>query len=264
MIIRKILFVMLLIGLTFACRSSSGMFEKSGTLLTIEVKSGEPNLEETTEKAANILQNRLDALRIDGEVSKISPNRLEAKIYGTNDLEKVKPILLSVSKFELRKAVSPPSPAPIQTFPTEEAAIQSLGGKIPANRKVLSYPDRHESEQNRWIIVENPPIIDGSELRETSAYSLGGSDRDYKIAFSLKPGGAQKFGEWTAANINNYLAIVLNDEVKSAAFIRSQISDSGEISGRFTKQQAEDLALIMRSGYLPANLVLVEEKTFGK
>ena len=60
------------------------------------------------------------------------------------------------------------------------------------------------------------------------------------------------------ANINQYLGVVLNDEVKSIAFIRSRISDQGEISGRFTKQSAEDLALILRSGALPAPLKIIE------
>ena len=72
--------------------------------------------------------------------------------------------------------------------------------------------------------------------------------RDYQIAFSFKPTGAEKFGAWTGANINQYMGVVLNDEVKSIAFIKSQIFDQGEISGRFTKESAEDLALTLRSG----------------
>ena len=59
------------------------------------------------------------------------------------------------------------------------------------------------------------------------------------------------------------MAVVLNDEVKSAAFIRSQIFDQGEISGRFTKATAEDLALTLRSGALPAKIEYIEERTVG-
>jgi preprotein translocase subunit SecD len=107
--------------------------------------------------------------------------------------------------------------------------------------------------------------VDGSELRDASALSLG--DRDnlgatYNIMFSLTSAGAQKFGDWTGKNINNYLAVVLNDEVKSAAYIKTQILDQGQIDGRFTKQAAEDLALIMKSGYLPATFQLIDEKKF--
>jgi hypothetical protein len=76
----------------------------------------------------------------------------------------------------------------------------------------------------------------------------------------LKKAGAAKFGSWTAANINQYIGVVLNDEVKSIAFIKSQIFDEGEISGRFTKYSAEDLALVLRAGALPAPVRLIEEK----
>jgi preprotein translocase subunit SecD len=77
----------------------------------------------------------------------------------------------------------------------------------------------------------------------------------------LNKSGADKFGAWTAANINEYIAVVLNDEVKSIAYIKSQITDQGEISGRFTKQSAEDLALVLRTGALPAEVKLTSETT---
>ncbi|HLE63119.1 MAG TPA: protein translocase subunit SecD, partial [Pyrinomonadaceae bacterium] len=75
--------------------------------------------------------------------------------------------------------------------------------------------------------------------------------------------GADKFGKWTGANINEYMGVVLNGEVKSIAYIKSQIFDTGEISGRFTKQSAEDLALTLRSGALPAPIEYQEERTVG-
>src|SRR4029079_8607110 len=59
------------------------------------------------------------------------------------------------------------------------------------------------------------------------------------------------------------MGVVLNDEVKSIAYIKSAISDSGEISGRFTKQSADDLALTLRSGALPAPIEYSEERTVG-
>jgi preprotein translocase subunit SecD len=59
------------------------------------------------------------------------------------------------------------------------------------------------------------------------------------------------------------MAIVLNDRVQSAPFIKSQITDSGQITGRFTEQSAKDLALTLRSGALPAPLVYLEERTVG-
>jgi preprotein translocase subunit SecD len=106
-------------------------------------------------------------------------------------------------------------------------------------------------------VVESPPIVNGSDLRTASAARSDGED--YQIQFSLNKAGAAKFGAWTGANINEYLGVVLNDEVKSIAYIKSQISDQGVISGRFTRQSAEDLALVLRSGALPVPLKFVEE-----
>lgn len=261
---KKILFIALLIGMALGCRAFSKVFDKNGVLLLVEVESIEANPERTTEQTAGILKNRLDALGINGAVSRTLPNRLEVKIYDTDNLERTKQILLAEGRFEIRKIACPPNPAPIQTFPTKEAALASLGGTIPAERKILVMADGLGKNSKQWIIAENPPLVDGNDIRDARAHSRSGSDMDYSISFSLKPAGAQKFGEWTGKNINNYLAIVLNDEVKSTAFIKSQIFDSGEIDGRFTRQQAEDLALVMKSGYMPAPLKLLEEKQFGE
>src|SRR4029079_10445759 len=116
----------------------------------------------------------------------------------------------------------------------------------------------------QWVVVEMPAIIDGSELRNANAIpTQGGRSDDYEINFALKKAGAEKFGAWTGAHINDYMGVVLNGEVKSIAFIKSQIFDSGEISGRFTKESAEDLALTLRSGALPAPIEYLEERTVG-
>lgn len=246
-----------------ACGMLSRLTRKGGTLFNVELKTDEPNVEEVTDNAVKILQNRLNAFGADGEVRKTLPNRIEIKIYGDADIQRIKEILLAESRFELRKVVTSPYPAPIQTFPSKEAAIQSLGGTIPSNRKILPYAEQSFDESaKQWIIVENPSIVDGRELRDASPFTSTDLEGNYQIFFTLTPSGAQKFGEWTGKNINNYLAIVLNDEVKSAPFIKSQIFDAGEITGRFTKQSAEDLALIMKSGYLPATFQLIDEKKF--
>src|SRR5262249_56688209 len=67
----------------------------------------------------------------------------------------------------------------------------------------------------------------------------------------------------TGKHVGDQLAIVLNNEVKSAPRINSQISDRGQITGNFTKKAAEDLSLILRSGALPAKAVYLEERTVG-
>jgi preprotein translocase subunit SecD len=192
---------------------------------------------------------------------------------GIQDPERVKQLLKAESKLELAHVVSTPNPN-LQTYNTEQEALASLGGTLPPNRRVLQYAERTETalpgqpqdeaqKQKKWVVIETPAIVDGSELRNAAAIQSRAGADDYQITFSLKPSGADKFGKWTGANINEYMAVVLNDEVKSVAFIKSQIFDSGEISGRFTKQSAEDLALTLRSGALPAPIEYQEERTVG-
>ncbi|HEY8173935.1 MAG TPA: protein translocase subunit SecD, partial [Dehalococcoidia bacterium] len=83
------------------------------------------------------------------------------------------------------------------------------------------------------------------------------------IGFSLTPEGAPKFGELTGNNVRKQLAIVLDNKVVSAPVINSRIDNDGTIEGSFTQQQAADLALILRSGSLPASLTTLEERTVG-
>src|ERR1700682_6262983 len=59
------------------------------------------------------------------------------------------------------------------------------------------------------------------------------------------------------------MGVVLNDEAKSSTFIKSQITDQGEIEGHFSKESADDLALTLRSGALPASIEYQEERTVG-
>ena len=112
---------------------------------------------------------------------------------------------------------------------------------------------------NKWVIIELPAIITASDLRTASAAKASGEE--YVIRFALKATAAERFAAWTAANINQYLGVVLNDEVRSIAFIKSPISDQGEISGHFTQQSAEDLALVLKSGSLPFPIKVVNEST---
>jgi preprotein translocase subunit SecD len=191
---------------------------------------------------------------------------------GVENPERIKELIKAESKLELAKVVSPPSPSPVQTYPTKEAALQSIGGKESNTKKVLPYFSKEDiapvkpgetKKPDSFVVIEYPAIIDGNELRDAGAVSRTGRESDYQITFNLKPSGATKFGEWTEKNINNFMAVVLNNEVKSIAFIKSRISDSGEISGSFTKATAEDLALTLKSGALPATIDYQEERTVG-
>ena len=232
-------------------------------------------------QALNIIDSRINALGITEPLLQThgsqSSHQILLQMPGVQDPERVKNLLKGESRLELVHVVSPPSPASAQTYATETEAITSVtsGGTLPANRRVLKYVERMDptstapedqsrEKRTKWVVVEAPAIIDGSELRNASAVPTraGGTD-DFEINFSLKKNGADKFGAWTGSHINEYMGVVLNDEVQSIAFIKSQIFDSGQIEGRFTKESAEDLALTLRSGALPAPIEYLEERTVG-
>jgi preprotein translocase subunit SecD len=234
--------------------------------------------EQATDQAQRIIESRLDAVGVAEPLVQrhgaLTSHQILVQMPGIQDPERVKELLKGESRLELVHVVSQPNPAPAQTYATQKEAEDSLGGTVPSNRKVLPYAERNEpttagqpapaaDKPKQWVVVEWPPVVDGSELRNAAATQSQGGSSDYQIAFSFKPTGAEKFGAWTGANINQYMGVVLNDEVKSIAFIKSQIFDQGEISGRFTKQSAEDLALTLRSGALPAPIEYQEERTVG-
>jgi preprotein translocase subunit SecD len=234
--------------------------------------------EQATEQAKRIIESRLDAVGVAEPLvqrhGSQSSFQILVQMPGIQDPERVKQLLKAESKLELVHVVSPASPAPAQTYNTEQEAKDSLGGTVPPNRRILPYAERNEPSTagdqannqeptKKWVVVEAPAVVDGNELRNASATQTRGGGDEYQIAFALKPTGAEKFGSWTGASINEYMGVVLNDEVKSIAYIKSQIFDQGEISGRFTKQSAEDLALTLRSGALPAPIEYQEERTVG-
>ncbi|PYS20933.1 MAG: protein translocase subunit SecD [Acidobacteria bacterium] len=236
--------------------------------------------QQATEQAFKIIDSRINAVGVAEPTLQYhggqNSHEILLQMPGIQDPEHVKQLLAGQSHLELVHVISPANPAPYQTYSTKEEAMASLnsGGKTPANRRVLrdteradvtTTPDANANapKPQKWVVVESPAIIDGIDLRSAQAISERAGGDKYQITFSLKKNGADKFGAWTGANINEYMGVVLNDEVKSIAFIKSQIFDQGEITGNFTKEQGEDLALTLRSGALPAPIEYSEERTVG-
>ena len=254
-------------------------YSGSGGVLTWSMTSAAERTlaDNATTQALNIIDTRINALGVTEPTLQThgaqTSHQILLQMPGVQDPERVKAVLQGESRLELVHVISPPSPQPAQTYATEQEAIASLNsaGTVPPNRKVLPFQERQDAaadpnqpKSKQWVVIEVPAIIDGSELRNASAtQSQGGRADDFEIDFSLKKAGADKFGAWTGSHINEYMGVVLNGEVKSIAFIKSQIYDRGQISGRFTKQTAEDLALTLRSGALPAPIEYLEERTVG-
>ncbi len=254
----------------------------SGNTITWTLTNAAQRLlaQQAVDQDMKIIESRINAFGVTEPTLQTHGNPNDHQILlqmpGIQDPERVKKSLVTPSRLDLVHVVSPPSPASAQTYATEEEA-KTAAGNSP-NRITLPYADRDEpttadanstdqdkNKPKRWVVVEQPAIVGGSDLRSAQAVNgrAGGGANDYQIAFQLKPTGAEKFGAWTGANVNEYMGVVLNNEVKSIAFIKSQITDSGEISGRFTQKSAEDLALTLRSGALPAQIEYQEERTVG-
>jgi len=236
--------------------------------LVLEVDPTAPDRGAAVRQTVNVIDSRLNALglanyevRPEGDPA---DGRIVVNLPATDDPERVKKVISTWGKLELVHVVSPPSPGLVQTYSTKEeaaASFTSFGGTETTYR-VLPYSDREDissPEPKKWVVVRSPAIVTGSDLRDAAAVNRTGRGDDYQITFTLKASGAEKFGIWTGTHINEYLGVVLNDEVKSIPYIKSQIHDQGEISGRFSRQSAEDLALVLRAGALPVPVKFVEE-----
>jgi preprotein translocase subunit SecD len=233
--------------------------------------------EQAVEQALRIIESRINSFGVKEptlqRVGASDSGQILLQMPGVDDPERVKKLIGEDAKLELMKVVGATNPSPMTTYPTREAALQSIGGQEGGNRKVLPFMERPDNAANQpnqpvnqptaWVVVETPAIVDGSELRDAIPVSRTGNDNDYQISFSLKPAGAAKFGDWTGKNIGAYMAVVLNEQVKSAPYIRERITDQGQIDGRFTKASADDLVLVLKSGALPAKIEYQEERTVG-
>lgn len=231
---------------------------------------------QATDQVLKIIESRINQFGVkEPTLQKIGApdsGQILLQMPGEENPQRVKDLIGKASKLELVKIVSPPSPSPAQTYPTKEAALQAIGGKETESQKVLPYFERDDKttqtdpnapKPQKFVVVEYPAVVGGEELRDAAAIPTAQGSNQYTISFSFKPAGAQKFGDWTGKNINNYMGVVLDNEVKSIAYIKSQIFDSGQIDGRFTKESGNDLVLTLKSGALPAGIEYQEERTVG-
>ncbi len=117
-------------------------------------------------------------------------------------------------------------------------------------------------EPGRFYVLERLPVVTGEELTDAQpSFDQNGSPA---VNFRFNPSGARKFGDYTAENIGEPFAIVLDNKVISAPVIQSHIAGgSGIITGRFSIEESTNLAVLLRAGALPAELTFLEERTIG-
>ncbi|MCS7024167.1 MAG: protein translocase subunit SecD [Bryobacteraceae bacterium] len=172
---------------------------------------------------------------------------------GVDDPARVKQILGTAALLELYEVKDGP-------FATAEQARLNYGGVLPLNSKILRQSAR-AGEPEAYFVVARTPVITGRDLR--SARAQQGEFGKWETAFTLNQDAARRFERFTETHINKRLAIVLDNNIRSAPVIQNRISDSGRITGANDQQEASDLALILRAGSLPASVTYLEERTVG-
>ena len=225
----------------------------------------QPNVERqvrdrAVRQALETIRNRVDQFGVADPVIQrqgLDSDRLLVQLPGVDDPARVKDLISSTALLEFKEVTAGPAP-------DRETLLSRSGGTPPPDSEVLA-GDRTDFDGNvigtDYYLVKKASILAGAELRTARR-----SQDEYGqavVSFAVEPVAADKFGQYTGGHIGTPMAIVLDDRVVSAPVIRARITDSGIIEGNFTIQEAEDLALKLRAGALPASITYLEERTVG-
>ena len=215
----------------------------------------------TVEQAIETIRNRVDALGVTepiiARLGGVRGSRIEIHLPGVDDPQRVKEIIRTTAQLQFRLVEG-------QSFSDAQAVFNALPVELREEVDILPTDSRDEFGRvtgRQFMAVRKSAPVTGRDLKTARVQKseLG----QPTIGFSLTPEGGQKFKDLTTANINRQLAIVLDNKVESAPVINSAIEDQGVIEGSFTPSEASDLALVLRSGSLPASLTTLEERTVG-
>ena len=146
-------------------------------------------------------------------------------------------------------------------YASKEAAMAEHGGILPLNTKLVKSKARAGEQGDEWYLVSKSPVIMGQEMR--NARPSQGEMGRWETDFNLSQDAGKRFGRYTEANINNRLAVVMDNVAVSVATIQSKIEDSGRITNLSTEEEAEDLSRYLRSGALPASIKYNRDSTVG-
>ena len=211
-------------------------------------------------QALQTIERRVNALGVAEPI--VAPHgtagdQILVQLPGVTDVARAKEIIRSTALLELKIVEAGPAP-------TREALLQPYNGVVPPDMEVVpgvSEGAPGERAGTVYYLVRRVAAVTGRDLRNARP-SLDENNQP-AVSFSLNREGARKFGRVTGENIGRQLAIILDGRVVSAPTIQSRITAEGQITGAFTQQEVQDLALVLRSGALPASLTYLEERTVG-
>jgi preprotein translocase subunit SecD len=220
--------------------------EADGPVLTIALSEAEMAAtdERTLQQALEIIRRRIDAAGTrEPSIQRQGADRILIQVPGAKSAQELKGWIGTTAQLTFQPVVSRTSDA---------------NAPVAATNEVLPSLD----QPGTYYVLEKTPVVTGEELVDAQpSFDQNGRPA---VSFRFNPTGARKFGDYTAENIGAPFAIVLDDEVISAPTIQSHIpGGSGIITGSFTVEESTNLAVLLRAGALPAELVFLEERTIG-
>ncbi|MGH9598584.1 MAG: protein translocase subunit SecD [Terracidiphilus sp.] len=214
----------------------------------------------TVQEAISTITDRVDSLGV--TEPQIAPyglgvNQILVELPGVSDMDQVKSIIRSTARLEIHAVVGGP-------FPTQAAALASVGGAVPPDQEILPASGElaGDSGDGSYYILQRLAIVAGSDFRSaTPGNNPNTGQRD--VNFDLTDEAGDKFWNYTSANVGKSMAVVMGGTVREVANIKEPIRDSGEIEGSFSPDEVAMLSKLLRSGALPASLNYIDESTVG-
>ena len=203
-------------------------------------------IRQSVDQSIQIIERRVNELGlVEPTIQREGADRILVQVPGLQDPSRLKQILGKTAKLDFRM---------VDQSMTVEQAVAT---HPPADAEIL------DGEGGQKYLIEKRVLVSGADLTDAQP---GFDQRNSEpiVSFRFNSSGARKFAEATRQNVGKPFAIILDNKVISAPVIREPIlGGSGQISGNFTVQQANDLAILLRAGALPAPLTVIEERTVG-
>jgi preprotein translocase subunit SecD len=238
--------------------------ENNGYLLTMKPTVIKDLRAQTMDQALETITRRINALGLTEPTIAFTgraDNEILVQLPGEGDPTRAKSVIQAGGQLQLKLL------ADEQTYPSQVAAISAHGGVLPAGSEIV--PGKSENNapgqapQQVYYLLNRAPIVTGQDLRGAAPQPSTSNPGQYDVEFTLSTAAAARFGPFTEANVGKRMAIVLDNQVYTAPVINSRIEDRGVITGNFSQESAQDLALVLKAGALPASIKYLEERTVG-
>ena len=211
--------------------------------------------EEAVVQARQTIERRVNELGVtEPSIAQQGSDQILVQLPGVSDVDRAKQVIGSPGMLELKLVEQGPAAS-------REDLLRATGNVVPSGMEVLTGSGDATTGGPAYYLVRRVAAVTGQDLR--SARVQLDENNMPAVGFTLNSSGAAAFARVTGENIGRSLAIVLDKTVQQAPRINGRIAADGQIAGGFTQEEAQNLALILRSGALPATLTYLQEQTIG-